>query len=82
LVVSGNHHDWSCPETLRLSTCLNFSGKCIISRIVFIADIVHQAPAEITCSWAALIQCWKTWFDRLYGFSRQASTVSRKMLAW
>ena len=82
MVVWGNRQDWSSPEKLRPSTCLHFSGKWIISTIVFIADIVHQALTKITCSRAAMVYRCKTSIDSIYGFRTQSPTEIRKMVAW
>jgi hypothetical protein len=49
--------------------------------IVFIADIVHQALAKITCSRAAMIYRCKTSIDSIYGFRTQSPTYIRTMVA-
>ena len=55
LVVWGNFQDWSNAEKLRPSTCLQFSGKWIISMIDIIDDVLHQPIGRSTCSPGALI---------------------------
>jgi len=82
LMVWGNGQDLSSPEKLRPSMGLHFSGKWIISKIVFIADIVHQAVAMITCFRAAMVYHCKTLIDSIYGFQTQSPTEIRKMVAW
>jgi len=82
LVVWGNCQDWCRPEILRPCTCLQFSGKWIISMINFIADIVHQALAKISSSCAAMVYCCKTSIDSMCGFWTQLPTEIRKMVVW
>jgi hypothetical protein len=55
LVVWGCRQDLSSAEQLTPSMCLHFSGKWIISTIVFITDIVRQAFAKNTYSCAAMV---------------------------
>jgi hypothetical protein len=50
--------------------------------IVFIADIVHQALAKITCSRAAMGYRCKTSIDTIYGFRTQSPTEIWRMVAW
>jgi len=50
--------------------------------IVFIADIVHQALAKITCSHAAMVYCCKTSIDSIDGFRTQSPTEIRTMVVW
>jgi len=62
--------------------CLHFSGKCIISRIDFITDVVRQALAKITCFRAAMVYHSKTSIDSIYGFWTLLPTEIQKMVAW
>jgi len=82
LLIRGNRQDWSSPEKLRPSTCLHFSGKCIISTIVFITDIVHQALGKISCSRAAMVYRSKASIDSIYGFRTQSPTENQTMVDW
>ena len=66
LVVWGNPHDWSSPEKLRPSMFQHFSSKWIISQIVSITDILHQALTKITCSRAAMVYPCKSSIDNIY----------------
>jgi len=50
--------------------------------IVFIADIVHQALAEITCSRGAMVYRCKISIDSIDGFRTQSPTEIRKLVAW
>jgi len=78
----GNCQDWSSPETLRPSTSLPFSGKWIISTIVSIPVIVHQALAKITSSHAAIVYRCKTTINSIYWLWTQSPTDIRTMVPW
>jgi len=82
LVVCGNCQDWSNPEKVRPSTRLLFICNWIISMIVFVADIVHQALAKISCSCAAMVYHCKISIDSLYRFQTQLPTEIWEMVAW
>jgi len=73
---------WSSTKKLRPSMCLHFSGKWIISTIVFIPDIVNQALAKITCFYGATTYYCKTTIDTIYRFRIQSPTEIWKMVAW
>ena len=78
----GYRQDWSSPERLRPSITLHFSGKWIISTIVFIADVVHQALPTITCSYEAIVYLCGTTINSVYGFEMQSPTRIPKMVVW
>jgi len=82
LVVWGNWLEWSSPEKLRPSTGLHFSGKWIISTIVFITDMVHLALTKITFCHAAMVYPCKNSIDYIYRFRTKSPTEIRKMVAW
>jgi len=48
LVIWGNRQDHSSSGNLKLSPRQHFSCKCIISMMVFIAEIVNSAITQIT----------------------------------
>ena len=82
LVVWGTLQDCSWPEKLRPSMCQHFSGEWIISTLVFIADIVHQALATITCSCAAMVYHCTTSIESIFRFHTLSPTEIRTMVAW
>ena len=77
----GYRKDWSSAQKIRPSTCLHFGGKWIIGMIVVIGDIVRQALPKITCSHAAMVYCFKTSIDLIYGFWTQLPTEIPTMVA-
>jgi len=82
LAVWGNGQDWSSPAKLRPSMCLHFSGKCIISTIVFIAEVVRQALAKFICSHGGMESRRMTSIDFMYGSRTQSPTGILRMVAW
>jgi hypothetical protein len=50
--------------------------------IVFIADIVHEAPAKIPCFRAAMVYHCKARIDAIDGFQIHSPIEIRKMVAW
>jgi len=82
LVVWGNCQDQSSPEILRPSMWLHFRGEWIISMIVIIAAIAHQAFTKITCTRATMEYHRKISIDSFYGFQTQLPTEIGNMVAW
>jgi len=74
--------DWCSPEKLKPSTWLHFSGKWIISTIVFITDIVHQALAKITFFHAAVVYRWKASINCIYQLQTKLRTEICNIVPW
>jgi hypothetical protein len=73
---------WIHPRATQTPKAPTFRVKWIITMIIFIPAIVHQALAKMTCSPTAIIYRYMIVIDTIYRFQTLWPTEIQNMVTW